>query len=281
LSWLLVNQSLADLMCQPAVSAERSSQILLGEAARLLGRREEWAEIRLERDGYAGWARDTALLECTEERARTYTSASQTVVTGEIAQAFIDPARRANAGKLPCGIRLPSVERRDDLVALELPDGRRWWVAESDTRAATELPRPDPEGIAVALRWMRRHIGVPYLWGGCSPYGYDCSGLTQAFWSLLGVRIPRDADQQFQAGVAVEGPPLPGDLLFFSLNASGAERSRHADVRHVGIALGGHEMLHASGKARAVAVDELGTGRSAYGDWLYDNLAGVRRFACG
>jgi len=281
LSWLLVNQALADLMSQPALSSERSSQILLGEAARLLDRRDEWTEIRLERDGYAGWVQTAALVECGEERVREYTSASQTVVTGEIVQAFLEPERRAYAGKLPCGIRLPGVERRDGSVALELPDGRRWWVAASDTQAASELPRPDRDGIAATLRSMRRHVGVPYLWGGCSPFGYDCSGLTQSFWSLLGVRIPRDADQQFQAGEPVAGPPLPGDLLFFSLNASGGERPRHADIRHVGIALGDHEMLHASGKARAVAVDELGTGRSVYGDWLHDHLAGVRRYACG
>ncbi len=268
-------------MGRPALSSERSSQILLGEAARLLGRRDEWTELRLERDGYVGWARTAALLECGEERLREYASASQTVVTGEIAQAFLEPERSAHAGKLPWGIRLPCVERRDDVVALELPDGRRWWVAAAETQPASELPRPDRDGIAAALRSMRRHIGVPYLWGGCSPFGYDCSGLTQAFWGLLGVRIPRDADQQFQAGEPVEGPPLPGDLLFFSLSASGGERPRHADVRHVGIALGDNAMLHASGNARAVAIDELGTGRSAYGDWLHDNLAGVRRYACG
>jgi cell wall-associated NlpC family hydrolase len=281
LSWLLVNQSLADLMSQPALSSERASQILLGEAATLVGRREDWVEIRVERDGYAGWARAAALVECSEERVRGYTSAAQTVVMGEIAQAFLEPERRAQAGKLPCGIRLPAVGRRDGLVALELPDGRRWWVAASDTVPASELPRPDREGIDAALRSMRRHIGVPYLWGGCTPFGYDCSGLTQAFWALLGVRIPRDADQQFQAGEPVEGPPLPGDLLFFSLSSNGEERARHADIRHVGIALGDNQMLHASGKARVVAIDELGTGRDAYGDWLHDHLAGARRYACG
>lgn len=281
MSWLLVNQSLADLMSQPALSSERSSQILLGEAARLLGRSDEWAEIRLERDGYVGWAQLAALFECAEPRVRDFSAASQTVVTAEIAQAFLEPECRAHAGKLPSGIRLPSVEQRDGVVALELPDGRRWWVAAADTRAASEQPRPDREGIAEALGSMRRHIGVPYLWGGCSPFGYDCSGFAQAFWALLGVRIPRDADQQFQAGEPVAGPPSPGDLLFFSLGASAGERSRHADIRHVGIALGNQQMLHASGKARAVAIDELGTGRSAYGDWLFENLAGARRYACG
>lgn len=268
-------------MSQPALSSERSSQVLLGEAASVLGRRDDWAEVRLERDGYVGWVRAAALFACEEARVRAYISASQTLVTAEIAQAFHDPGCLDQVSKLPFGIRMPCVERADAAVALELPAGQRFWVAASDTQALSTQPRPDAAGIADALRWMRRHIGVPYLWGGRSAFGYDCSGLAQTFWAALGVRIPRDADQQFQAGEAVEGAARPGDLLFFSVGASGGERPRHADIRHVGIALGGDLMLHASGRARAVAIDSLGAGRNAYGDWLHDHLAGVRRYACG
>ncbi|HTQ05695.1 MAG TPA: C40 family peptidase [Polyangiaceae bacterium] len=277
---VLVNLGLADLMTEPSVSSERASQVLLGEAATLLTRGDDWVELRLERDGYVGWVRAVAILECGAERARAYRAACGTVVTAEIAPAFLEAERRSNAGKLPFGVRLPLVERRGDTVALELPDGRTWWVAASDTTLAAELPRPDAGGIAAALAWMRRSVGVPYLWGGCSPFGYDCSGLTQAFWATLGVRIPRDADQQFRAGEPVEGSTRAGDLLFFSSNATPGERARHADIRHVAIALGGDQILHASGRMRTVTVDLLAPGRSAHGDWLLQNSAGARRYAC-
>jgi cell wall-associated NlpC family hydrolase len=276
--WALVNRPVADLMSRPTLASERVSQGLLGEACRLLSLEGDWAQIRLERDGYVGWIQTAALHQAPESEVRGFLSAASTIVGAEIAQAYLTSDREAVAGKLHLGLRLPLAEQKGRLLALRLPDARVWWLVASDAMALSDRPLPDAQGIARALRLMRRSVGVPYLWGGCSPFGYDCSGLSQAFLALLGVAIPRDADQQFQAGREIEGPAAPGDLVFFRVEGDDAESARHANVRHVAISLGGDAILHASGRARSVAIDRLVTDGDSYGDWLSKRVAGVRRF---
>jgi gamma-D-glutamyl-L-lysine dipeptidyl-peptidase len=277
--WALLNRPVADLMSRPSVAAERVSQGLLGEACRVLGEEGDWAQVRVERDGYVGWLQLAALHPAPEREVERFISEADTLVSAEIAQAYMDPQRADVAGKLPLGLRLPLAHREAQLVAVRLPDARVWWLASSDVLPITERPTLDADGIARALAMMRRSIGVPYLWGGCTPFGYDCSGLSQAFYALFGVRIPRDADQQFQAGHEVLGPPAPGDLVFFRIEGTDAEAARHSDVRHVAISLGGEHILHASGRARSVAIDRLAADGHSYGDWLSKRVAGVRRFS--
>ena len=265
-------------MSLPSTSSERVSQGLLGEACRLLGREGDWAELRLDRDGYVGWMQAAALVEKTEQQVREYSAATQTIVRAELAQAYLAADRAMVAGKLPFGLRLPLADHAQGSLAVRLPDARVWWLAESDAIPVAERPQPDAGGVAEALRLMRRSIGVPYLWGGRTPFGYDCSGLSQTFCALLGIAIPRDADQQFQAGRAIEGPAAPGDLVFFSVPGGPTDPVRFADVRHVAISLGGAEILHASGRGRGVAIDRLAVDGDAYGVWLLQHVAGVRRF---
>jgi len=89
------------------------------------------------------------------------------------------------------------------------------------------------------LRYAMRYVGVPYVWGGASPRGFDCSGFTQYVYSLVGVRIPRTADVQFAAGRQIAGNPAPGDLVFFQTYDYGAS--------HVGIYMGGGLFVNSIG----------------------------------
>jgi cell wall-associated NlpC family hydrolase len=98
---------------------------------------------------------------------------------------------------------------------------------------------PWPSGAASVAATLRRFLGVPYLWGGRSPKGFDCSGLVQFAYGLHGLALPRDSDQQARCGVPAEGPE-PGDLLFFG----------HERVTHVAFALSEGDYLHARGAVR-------------------------------
>jgi len=89
------------------------------------------------------------------------------------------------------------------------------------------------------LRTALSFIGRPYVWGGSSPSGFDCSGFTAYVYGRLGIAIPRTADVQFAAGRAVQGDPLPGDLVFFQTYDWGAS--------HVGVYLGGGRFVNAIG----------------------------------
>jgi cell wall-associated NlpC family hydrolase len=106
-------------------------------------------------------------------------------------------------------------------------------------------------GAAMASNLTRnamRFLGVPYAFGGTSGYGFDCSGFTQHVFAMMGVRLPRMADEQYYAGKSFVGQPRRGDLVFFHTYASG--------VSHVGISLGDGKFIHAS-SSHGVMVSSL------------------------
>ncbi len=284
--WALVNRSVADVRREADGLAEQVTQALVGEAVRVLETDSSgWEFVRLERDGYLGWVRGSALHHCSRDDVLAFQSACNVLVIAELAQAYLSPhpspTRRGEGGevgKLPFGVALPLVDRRDEWAAVRLPDERVWWVAQTDLLPIAERPQPDAAGIEFTLRLIRRFIGVPYLWGGKSPFGYDCSGLAQTFWGFMGVNIPRDADQQFRVGRPVEGAPQPGDLLFFGKPDDNVGATRHLHITHVAISLGGDEIIHANGGTWNTAYNSLDPTNPIYRADLRASLVGVRRF---
>ncbi len=119
-----------------------------------------------------------------------------------------------------------------------------------------DLPRADAPAGADVLALAREHLGLPYLWGGTSPLGLDCSGLVHAVWRRFGVVVPRDADDQEAAAYPVAlGEERPGDLYFF------AHPGR--PVHHVGIVSAPGRMLHAPETGRGIVDEALGPDREA------------------
>ena len=183
------------------------------------------------------------------------------------------------AGKLPFGVTLPQAGSEAGCIALRLPDGRLWWVTGGDVVSISRRPRPDANGIAATLALVRRSAGVSYLWGGRSPFGYDCSGLAQTFWGAMGVTIPRDADQQYRRGAPVEGGPAPGDLLFLARTKTTPPAAQRAtSASHVAISLGGSEFIDANGSAGGISYNSFDPHGPCYRAWLYEHFAGARRY---
>jgi cell wall-associated NlpC family hydrolase len=276
--WALVNRTVHNMRREPRSLAERVNQVLLGEPLRILESRGDWCWVRLEADGYMGWTPSSALHRCEPEEARAYQSTSDVLVSAEVAPAYEQPGLimgrlGAEAGKLVFGLRLPIMTEEGGWTGVRLPDGRLWWVESRYLLVLQNRPAPSADGIASVINLFRRFVGVPYLWGGRSPFGYDCSGLAQTFWSFLGVQIPRDADQQMRATQPVSGEARPGDLLFFGER----DGSGHRPISHVAISLGGSEILHANGSAWGVSYNSLYPASPIYGAWLRDNLAGIGR----
>lgn len=123
-----------------------------------------------------------------------------------------------------------------------LPDRRNAWVQESDVVAD-----PKPMSIPESIELGKRFLGLPYLWGGRSSFGFDCSGFTQMLVRARGINMPRDADQQaaWSGVVAVERNDLqPGDLLFFGASAK--------SITHTGMYIGDGQFLQATTNGRPV-----------------------------
>lgn len=180
------------------------------------------------------------------------------------------------AGKLPFGARLFVEEWQEAEVLLRMPGGEYWKAPRDGVLPNSECPQPTPGGIEIALQAIRRFIGVPYLWGGRTPFGYDCSGLAQAFHAFLGCSIPRDADQQFRAARPVESEPRPGDLLFLGAMIRSA----------LGMPVSTTSPFHSAaarsstptGRAWSVAYNSLDPLSPIYRAALVESLAGIGRF---
>jgi hypothetical protein len=259
-----ITAGLVDVRAAPSDDAERVTQALCGSPAQRLEAAEEWVRVHL--PDYDGWVHRAALAAPPRAgrvvavvralRTPLYVAAEGDATLDTVYASTVLPAEGAPGKRLRAAVRLPG--------------GRLGWIS-SDAVALRPAEHPFAGGeVNVALELAHHLLGVPYLWGGASPEGIDCSGLVQLCYRVAGLVLPRDARQQFAAlPTVVERADLrPGDLLFFAEEGA---------ITHVALSLGGDQLLHASGSGRRVMLDTLAPGASARGDFLARIYAGARR----
>jgi hypothetical protein len=249
------------------VRAEQSSQELLGAVLQVSERRGEWARVAGE-DGYEGWVQEGGLIFCSATAAEAWWDDAGGHPAVALDATLADEASRVIA-RLPWGARVAVAEGM-----VRLPDGRGGHLHEGQLVAwgerARDFPAEAPAVVTTGWRWL----GVPYLWGGRTRWGADCSGFVQAIYRLHGFVLPRDSHQQAEVGARVDAGPgfqgcRPGDLLFF--------RGRDSDrVVHVALSLGGAEILHAAEPNGEVMPDDLAGGSDLQRS-LAGRVSGVRR----
>jgi hypothetical protein len=208
---------------------------LLGERVIVVAESNGWSEIRLPEqpsslaaDGYPGWVRSAHLVESAKR-----TDDDVAIVTTRLAAARLEDGSPI---ELSIGTALPVLDRDRKTVRLRHPDGRVISMAAGDL--STGLADGTSALGVTALGAVRDFAGLPYLWGGLSGYGVDCSGLAHLAYRSTGTLIPRDAHDQAVAGTdASPASASPGDLVFF---ARGGE-----SIHHVGVATTPGWMLHA------------------------------------
>jgi len=259
----VVSLPVLDLRRAPDHGSELASQLLLGEVVQVLGRGRggRWLRVRGLTDGYPGWARAWGLIPATPARGRRWLTRARYEVSVLRTEARSEPGAGAVVSPLLWRSRLIRHSRRRGHALIELPDGRRGWVAEGS------LARVGRRGAGIVRR-IQSLMGAPYLWGGRSSAALDCSGFTQLVLAEEGVKLPRDARDQWRVCTEIPGRETArlGDLVFFG----SAERGQ----AHVGLYLGDGYFVHARGR---VGINSLDPDNLLCDNELNDQFRGIGR----
>jgi hypothetical protein len=250
-TFAVVSLSVANLRSKRSHAAELGTQALLGTPLKVLKKRRGWYYVQTP-DEYLCWTTDMIQLMNREEY-REWAARQKIIVTAQFGFTYASPSREAQTvSDVVAGGLLALVGESGRFYQVQYPDGRKAYLAREEGEPFDRwLARAEdtPERI---LSTAKKFMGVPYLWGGTSAKGMDCSGYTKTVYFLNGVLLPRDASQQARVGELVETDDRmsqvePGDLLFFG--SPGTEK-RKERIWHVAISLGGPRFIHAAGDVR-------------------------------
>ena len=259
----VVRLAALDVRRRPGHEHEMGSQLLLGEIVRVVRRetRARWCLVENLADGYRGWVRSWGLVEVPSRRANAWRRRARARLFRAWAQVREAPGRGPLVSPLFWGGRMIPGPRRGRFRQVELPDGRRGWTEARLLAVGRRAPPP-------LVTRVRELLGVPYLWGGRTPAGMDCSGFIQMLMAEHGYRLPRDAGDQERSARSL-GPrerPRQGDLAFFG--------PRRAPAAHVGVLLGGGYYAHARG---CVKINSLLSTNILFDNDLSSQFRGFRR----
>ena len=225
----ICNLSIVPLRNEPADTSELVSQVLYGEIFKILEPRKNWSKIRLSFDNYEGWIDAKQYIEITEEAYLNLQKESP-----KLSIDLVEFIEDNDAQLYP--ILLGS-----SLNGLSILNHQYDGNTVSDKKAKETI-------ISTAFLYLN----APYLWGGKTPFGIDCSGFTQMAYKLNGHKLLRDASQQATQGEALSfiEESEPGDLAFFDNN--------EGIITHVGIIMKDNYIIHAHGKVRIDRLDHSG-----------------------
>ena len=252
----LVTVGVADLRAEPDEDSELVDQAHLTEVLTVLGERADWRYVQGP-DQYFGWIRAEGIFELPGPGGRgtvavllanIYERETRSSAVIERVPAGTQPPQSWRAAREGEPYRPPEwaeVPLRGRSAAAS----RVGYLAVADTAVDDEIPHRFPTADDY-LKTAEAFIGVPYLWGGTTALGIDCSGFVQQVYRLNGVALPRDADQQAMLGRKVD-TARAGDLMFFG----------EESVTHVALATSAREFIHAPMKGRVVERGELGGDR--------------------
>jgi hypothetical protein len=215
------------------------SQLLFGEVCKILKDRDkDWILVQCQYDGYLGWVSKNQITKISEE---SFNALSEYPAVA--AELYGPVMSDGHSRFIPFGASLPGF----DEISFKLADIQFSYSGQVIFPNRLINKREYVEKLA------RKFLHTPYLWGGRSSFGLDCSGFVQTVYKALGVRLPRDSTQQVKAGEIVDfaSSAKSGDLAFF--------RSHYTDhISHVGIVMEGKKIIHASGKVRVDKFDHHG-----------------------
>jgi cell wall-associated NlpC family hydrolase len=258
--YAIARNSVINIRSAPKHSAELGTQGLLGMSLKVLDKEGDFYRIQTP-DRYISWVDKGGIQRMNKNEFNAWNSSKKVIFTKNFGYVYV--TKNSDAGivsDITLGGLLKYISEDATFYEVQYPDNRTGFIKKSDSfiydNWLQEL-QTSKENIETVARKMD---GFPYLWGGTSSKGMDCSGFTKMVYLMNGFVIPRDASQQINAGKVVDGnldftTLEKGDLLFFGRKATTEKKQR---VVHVGIWLGNDKMefIHASGNVHISSMDK-------------------------
>ena len=232
--------SIVPMRKEPSAESEMVSQVLFGEHYSVLNHKNGWLYIQMANDGYEGWIDKRMYHEIPRDQ-------KEQLDTERRVFAF-DLTNKVSKNHSSFQVVLGSVLPQYDAAHHNFKVYPKGYHIEGNVSA----PLSEGEKRNNIIATANKYINSPYLWGGRSPFGIDCSGLTQMVFRLNNQELPRDSKDQASLGKSINlEDAKPGDLAFFS-------QENEENITHVGIILGNGEILHSSGTVHIDNLDKNG-----------------------
>ena len=277
--YAVVNNSVANIRSLPKHSTELATQAILGTGLKVLKIEGDFYRVQTP-DHYISWVDHGGVQLMSQEDFENWSTAPKIIYLKTFGHVYAsEDGQFETVGDLVLGSLLRLIGKDKSFFKVAYPDGRVGFVKRDEAEIylnwLDEL-NPSPERLELYARSL---LGAPYLWGGTSSKGMDCSGFTKTAFRMNGMIIPRDASQQIKVGKDID-PDLTfkslakGDLMFFGKKSTDSTRQR---VTHVAIWLGNDrgEFIHASGRVKIGSIDPESTN---YDEFNTGRYLGSRRY---
>ena len=223
----------------PSEISEMVTQLIFGELYEIINISKEWIHIKLSFDSYEGWISANQMFSIKEDTFNILNKFPVNTTSGVTSELY--DKNRNEKINIPLGSSLPHLNNNsisfDNMNFVLLGD-----INKTDTKISRDSI------VETALLFQN----APYLWGGRTPFGIDCSGFTQMVYKINGIKLMRDASQQSTQGETISfiSEAKAGDLAFFD--------NKEEEIIHVGIIIDNNKIIHASGKVRVDNIDHYG-----------------------
>lgn len=272
----VVKISVANLRDEPKHSAQLVTQATMGMPLKVYKKDGGWYYIQTP-DGYLAWVDYGGIENKTEEEFSEWKKAEKLIYLKPFGSSYEKADNSSQSvSDLVAGDVLELLSEENGYYKAKYPDGKEAFISASEAKpyqdwlSSLEMEKED------LVETSKKLMGLPYLWGGTSPKGVDCSGFTKTVYFLNGIVIPRDASQQVHTGKLVDTTKsfenlIPGDLLFFGRPATDSTSER---VVHVGMWIGDNQFIHSMGD---VHISTMDTTSSEFDEYNYDRYLKSKR----
>lgn len=263
----IINLSVANLRSKPDNSAELATQAILGTPIKILKKGEDGYYLVQTPDKYIAWLDNDGFTALNKKEYDDWNDADKIIYLEEYGFSYSKPEIASqHVSDLVVGNTLKLLGEENNFFKVIYPDGREAFIRKDQAKLFNDWYKSLNVTGERILNTAYRFMGIPYLWGGTSAKGMDCSGFTKTVYFLNGIILSRDASQQVNTGELVDTKDgwknlQPGDLLFFGRKASGDKKER---ITHVAIYIGDGDFIHASGRVRINSLNPTKTYYSNY-----------------